>query len=77
MSEEKTGKPDWLDMIPIKRYRHFTRFFRPVGNGDGYSVCIPNSEIEFYEIKEEENKRMRTNYGRTGFSKAWRHNRSH
>lgn len=50
------NKPEWLDMIPVKKYKHFTRFFKPTGNGDGYYVCIQNSEIDVYEAQEEDKR---------------------
>lgn len=59
MNEENVGKPDWLDMIPVKKHKHFTRFFKPTATGNGYFVCVPNYEIELYEIREEENRRHR------------------
>lgn len=42
-------RPKWLDMIPIKRYETYTRFFKKSLNGNGYFVCFPNSEIDKYK----------------------------
>ena len=54
--DEDNSRPKWLDMIPVKKYAHFTRFFKPTGKGDGYYVCIQNSEIDVYEAQKEDEK---------------------
>lgn len=46
---ELPGRPEWLDMIPIKRYATYTRFFKKTTNGNGYFVCYSNSEIDQYK----------------------------
>ena len=60
--DEDNSRPKWLDMIPVKKYAHFTRFFNPTKNGGGYDVCIPNQEIELYEIRREEECRLSRSY---------------
>lgn len=36
----------WLGMIPIKRYEHFTRFYKRTENGEGYFECFLNRDID-------------------------------
>ena len=38
-------RPAWLDMIPVKRYEHFTRFYKPTAK-DGYYECYLNYEVD-------------------------------
>ena len=42
-------RPKWLDMIPVKRYESYTRFYKKSANGNGYFDCYPNSEIDSYK----------------------------
>lgn len=39
-------RPAWLDMIPVKRYKHYTRFFKPTAKGNGYYECYLNPEVD-------------------------------
>lgn len=43
-------RPAWLDMIPVKRYEHFTRFYKPTVSG-GYHECYLNTDIDRYATK--------------------------
>ena len=36
----------WLKMVPIKRYRYFTRFCKVTTNGNVYYECYLNSEVD-------------------------------
>ena len=36
----------WRKMIPVKRYEHFTRFYKQLQNGEGYYECFLNRDID-------------------------------
>lgn len=36
----------WLKMVPIKKYRYFTRFCKVTTNGNVYYECYLNSEVD-------------------------------
>lgn len=36
----------WLKMVPIKRYRYFTRFCKVTTNGNVYYECYLNTEVD-------------------------------
>lgn len=40
------SRPDWLDMIPVKRYKHFTRFMKLCPNGEVYYECFNNDDVD-------------------------------
>ena len=44
-------RPDWLDMMPVKRYRYLTRYMKLCPNGECYYECFFNSDIDGYEKK--------------------------
>ena len=43
---EENGRPRWLDMTPVKRYKHFTLFYKASQKGAGYYECFLNQEID-------------------------------
>ena len=49
---EENERPRFLDMIPVKKYKHFTLFYKPSRNGDGYHECFLNQDIERYKIRK-------------------------
>jgi len=36
----------WMNMVPIKRYKHFTLFWRPAPNGKGWYECFLNRDVD-------------------------------
>lgn len=41
--------PEWLNMVPIKRYKYFTLYAKRSRRGDIYYECFQNSEIDQYK----------------------------
>lgn len=49
---ESEERPKFLDMIPIKKYKHFTLYYKPSRNGNGYHECFLNQDIERYKTRK-------------------------
>lgn len=47
--EKNPKRPAWLDMIPVQKYKHFTRFYKQSLNGNGYYECFSNRDIDEYK----------------------------
>ena len=46
VENEDNGRPRWLDMTPVKRYRYHTLFYKSSQKGTGYYECFLNQEID-------------------------------
>lgn len=45
-NKDYSDNPTWLDMIPVKRYKRFTRYMKLCPNGECYYECFFNREID-------------------------------
>ena len=46
---EENERPRFLDMIPVKKYKRFTLYYKHLPNGNGYYECFNNQEIAKYK----------------------------